>query len=420
VMDCFAGCEEGFDYYYHRNSHTSLVGVRQLAARSHCLASNVETEDWLDGRSKPLEVTDRSRPTLFAYPAQSNMSGERLPLHWAHQLRTSRAHSDTYTLLDAAAFVTTSPLQLGDHVAAPDFLAVSFYKIFGFPDLGALIVRKASSHILEHRKYFGGGTTEMITCFGERPWVMRKEVSLHSRLEDGTIAIRSILALRCAIDVHRQLFGDMADVAKHTSWLAKRMYDRLNALRHANGVPVCDIYKAQDSTYGDRTTQGATIAMNVRKSNGSWMGPYAVGAMLRARNIHVRTGSLCNPAGMACALGLSPDDIGQAYDEGFRCNQKEDIRRGSVLFGMVRVTVGAMSTQEDVEVLADFVEAHLVDHALKDRSNAMVYAVQLPINEKEKASTWETNASSSTVADSAGRRGWWSESTWRMFGRCFS
>jgi molybdenum cofactor sulfurtransferase len=260
----------------------------------------------------------------------------------------------------------------------------------------------------------------MITCFGERPWVMRKEVSLHSRLEDGTIAIRSILALRCAIDVHRQLFGDMADVGKHTSWLAKRMYDRLNALRHANGVPVCDIYKAQDSTYGDRTTQGATIAMNVRKSNGSWVGPYAVGAMLRARNIHVRTGSLCNPAGMACALGLSPDDIGQAYNEGFRCNQQEDIRRGGVLFGMVRVTVGAMSTQEDVDVLADFVEAHLVDHALEDRSNAMVYAVQLPINEKEKALTLETNASSSTVADSPGRRGWWSESTWRMFGRCFS
>jgi hypothetical protein len=87
---------------------------------------------------------------------------------------------------------------------------------------------------------------------------------------------------------------------------------------------------------------------------------------------------------------------------------------------MVRVTVGAMSTQEDVDVLADFVEAHLVDHALEDRSNAMVYAVQLPINEKEKALTLETNASGSTVADSPGRRGWWSESTWRMFGRCFS
>lgn len=44
---------------------------------------------------------------------------------------------------------------------APDFTCLSLYKIFGFPDLGALVVRRASGHILTLRKYFGGGEGDL-------------------------------------------------------------------------------------------------------------------------------------------------------------------------------------------------------------------------------------------------------------------
>ena len=47
-------------------------------------------------------------------------------------------------LLDAAAFAPTQPLDLSQFPA--DFVAVSFYKMFGFPTgLGALLVRPHSS-----------------------------------------------------------------------------------------------------------------------------------------------------------------------------------------------------------------------------------------------------------------------------------
>lgn len=71
VTEGFSGHDEGFDYYYHRNSHTSLVGVRELANRSHCLASNGAVEDWLAGKSAFDEELASQRSTLFAYPAQS-------------------------------------------------------------------------------------------------------------------------------------------------------------------------------------------------------------------------------------------------------------------------------------------------------------------------------------------------------------
>ena len=77
---------------------------------------------------------------LFAYPAQSNMNGHRTPLSWSSRIRES-TNEKIYILLDAAAYAMTAQLDLGDEETAPDFVALSFYKIFGFPDLGALIVR---------------------------------------------------------------------------------------------------------------------------------------------------------------------------------------------------------------------------------------------------------------------------------------
>lgn len=359
VTEGFCGNEEGFDYFYHRNSHTSLVGVRELADRSHCFASELETGDWLAGRCIDSEALRLARPTLFAYPAQSNMNGERLPLDWAGRLRHSLYHPNTYTLLDAAALVSTSPLDLSNHRLAPDFISLSFYKIFGFPDLGALILRKAAGHVFDRRKYFGGGTTEMVTCIGDS-WVARKQSSFHARLEDGTIAIRSILALKCAIDTHRSLFGELGEVSRHTTWLARNLHDRLSSLRHSNGVPVCQIYKAPTSTYGDSSNQGATVTFNIRKGDGSWLGCWHVGSLLRANNIHVRTGNLCNPAGVACALDVDAEWLRAAFDNDFRCNTEVDVLRG-VPIGMVRATLGAMSTRADVDVLVSFIEQHIVE-----------------------------------------------------------
>jgi len=112
------------------------------------------------------------------------MTGRRLPLNWLRKLRHSSAKhlQDVYTLLDAASLAATAQIDLSDVDSAPDFMAVSFYKIFGFPDLGALIVRKKSGHILSWRKYFGGGTVDRLTVMHE-PFVMRKSDHLHEGRE---------------------------------------------------------------------------------------------------------------------------------------------------------------------------------------------------------------------------------------------
>ena len=146
-----------------------LVGVGEVASGgSRFFASDEEVEDWLEGRSCPLgghyDRPKESSLGLFAYPAQSNMNGQRLSLSWAGRVRSSphATHENVYTLLDAAAYVLMAQLDLSDVDMAPDFTIVSFYKVFRFPDLGALIVRKAVGYILQRRRYFGGGTVDMV------------------------------------------------------------------------------------------------------------------------------------------------------------------------------------------------------------------------------------------------------------------
>ena len=299
-------------------------------------------------------------------PHGRNMNGERLPLEWIAKLRLSLHHPNSYSLLDVAALVSTTPIDLSNHLFAPDFITLSFYKIFGFPDLGALIVRKAAGHVFDKRRYFGGGTTEMTTCIKES-WVVRKESSLHARLEDGTIAFRNILALKCAITTHRRLFGRLEEVSKHASWLARILHKRLASMAHDNGAAVCRMYQSKDSSYDHSQTQGPTIALNVRRSNGTYIGPWHVGASLRASGIHVRTGNVCNPGGITCALGMNDEWLRGAFDAGLRCNTEADMLDG-IPVGIVRVTIGAVNTLEDVDALVACLSRDLMEQ--KDRVQA--------------------------------------------------
>ena len=351
----------GFWYGYHKDAHTSLVGARQSAAAGHhCFESDSAVEAWLRGKDSSTG-RDSKTTALFAYPAQSNMNGRRLPLSWSSRLRSSKNFEGRriYTLLDAAALVSSSPLNLRDAASAPDFTVLSFYKIFGFPDLGALIVRKEAEPALQHRRYFGGGTVEMVTCLKEQ-WHIKKATSLHEQLEDGTLPIHSILALNSAISIHRKLFTSMRHISSHTSFLAKRLYDRLSALHHFNGSSVCLIYTDTPSSYNHSQIQGPVIAFNLRNSVGEWVSNAEVEKLAVVKNIQLRTGGLCNPGGIAASLGLDPWDMKENFSAGQRCGNGDGIMRGKPT-GMVRVSLGAMSTMEDISLFIAFIEDFFVE-----------------------------------------------------------
>ncbi|EMC99937.1 hypothetical protein BAUCODRAFT_30361 [Baudoinia panamericana UAMH 10762] len=359
VIECFrdyaATSNTPVWYGYHKDAHTSIVGVRESTKMHRCFTSDEEVDIWINsgglGGPRPRQFG------LFAYPGQSNMTGRRLPLSWPGRIRKSFHKAATYTLLDAAALASTAPLDLSDASTAPDFVALSFYKIFGFPNIGALIVRKASAHVLENRKYFGGGTVEMVITVNDT-WHAKKDTAIHDRLEDGTLPFHSIFALDHAMNVHERLYGanPMKFISHHTAQLAKYLYNGLSGLKHANGLPLCRIYKDEGAVYGDPSVQGATISINVQHADGSLV-PYAqVEEAADGHNIFVRSGSLCNPGGMATYLNWSPAEMKAAFASGHRCSNPVQIMLGKPT-GVVRISLGAMSTASDVQTLLRFLDS---------------------------------------------------------------
>ncbi|RDL34587.1 Molybdenum cofactor sulfurase [Venustampulla echinocandica] len=351
VAEAFRELDEGFSYIYHRDAHTSLVGVRESAVANRCL-DDKGVEEWLSCDDRPPDTTT----TLFAYPAQSNLDGRRLPLSWIKRSRDLRSQGTptTYTLLDASAFVSTAQLDLGDISAAPDFTVLSFYKIFGFPDLGALIVKKDSGRILQKRKYFGGGTVDVVLSVKEQ-WHVLKDHSLHESLEDGTLAFHSIIALGAAIDIHKKLFESMDRIAKHTAFLSQRLYDGLKSLRHANSEPVCVLHSRGFDSKNTRDMQGPIVAFNVRNCQGAWVSNTEIEKLASVRKFHIRSGGLCNPGGVAASLNLEPWEMRQNFSAGFRCGVESDIYAGKIT-GILRASVGAMSTIQDVDAFVSFVD----------------------------------------------------------------
>lgn len=353
VAEALRASPDGFDYVYHEASHTSLVGIREEARNSLCL-DNGQVEDWLRGDC--LSAYDERDPStlLFAYPGQSNMDGARYPLDWSHRPRNldRQSGSSVYTLLDAAALAATSPLHLGNSETAPDFTVVSFSKIFGFPDLGGLIVRRQAEPAFDSRKYFGGGTVDTVTCHKEQ-WHVPKSRHLHERLEDGTLPIHSIIALDVAVRTHGQLFGSMRNVSSHVSYLTRHLRDDLGALCHGNGAPVCEIYSPAPDDLED-PGMGPIIAFNLRSQAGAWVSLTEVEKLAGLKGLHIRTGGVCNPGGVAAALNLQPWEVKRNFSAGFRCGSENDVIAGKPT-GVLRVSLGAMSTISDVDAFTAFI-----------------------------------------------------------------
>ncbi|HEX7556783.1 MAG TPA: aminotransferase class V-fold PLP-dependent enzyme, partial [Leptolinea sp.] len=129
----------GDTYLLTFDNHNSVNGIREFARAkgavihySPVLPPEMQIDD--EKLANFLDFKKTGGNNLFAYPAQSNFSGVQHSLDWIE--RAQKKGWDV--LLDGAAFVPTNYLDLSRY--HPDFVCLSFYKIFGYPTgVGALI-----------------------------------------------------------------------------------------------------------------------------------------------------------------------------------------------------------------------------------------------------------------------------------------
>ena len=274
------------------DNHNSVNGIRSFASRAgadvHYLPLDAELRA---GDPEPsVRGVTVDRPHLFAFPAQSNFSGVRHPLDW---IERAGAHG-FHVLLDAAAFVPTAPLRLDE--VHPDFLCLSFYKMFGFATgAGALVARRQALALLD-RPWFAGGTVDWVsTHHGTHALRAGAEA-----FEDGTPHFLAFDAVCDGLDLLDSL--GMTRIQNRIGDLTTILLHALGALRHPNGRPMVEIYGPQNAN-----GRGGAIAFNVIDVAGSHVPFGHVVASAARERVSLRGGCFCNPGCAESALGMSAD-----------------------------------------------------------------------------------------------------------------
>jgi selenocysteine lyase/cysteine desulfurase len=340
------------------DNHNSVNGMREFArARGAAIRYiplssadlRVGDEDVVAalerGASDRVDGADRAgRHGLFAYPAQSNFSGVQHPLSWV-----DAAHSAGYdVLLDAAAFVPSNRLDLG--AVKPEFVTMSFYKMFGYPTgIGCLLARRDAIARLR-RPWFSGGTIWGASV--HRGW--HRLADDETAFEDGTVNYLAIPDVTTGLEWISDIGIDL--IHRRVGYLTSWLLDRLTGLKHANGTPMVRVYGPR----GNRA-RGGTVAFNFLDARGTVVDERAVARDASAAGISVRTGCFCNPGAAETALGLT----GQAVDGmWWRPFSPPDVRTiddylelvGLPSGGAVRVSFGPVSDISDVERFLAFAE----------------------------------------------------------------
>jgi selenocysteine lyase/cysteine desulfurase len=323
------------------DNHNSVNGVREFARRAGASVQYLALRDDLRLDHPEARLGQSGGAGLFAFPAQSNFSGVLHPLSLV-KFAQSLGH---HVLLDAAAFVPAHPLSL--RVCPADFVAVSFYKILGYPTgVGALVARRDALAVLT-RPWFAGGTVDYASVQLQRHQLR----ALADGFEDGTANFLDIVALEAGF-AFRDRIGARR-IADHVMELTAELFEGLRSLEHRDGAPLVRIYGE-----GDR---GATITFNVIDREGR---PVPFGLVEHRANgagVQVRGGCFCNPGAAEAAFRLDARQVAHCLDglgEGFSLPALQRCLGPDVTAGAVRASIGVANNRRDVrralDVIASF------------------------------------------------------------------
>jgi molybdenum cofactor sulfurtransferase len=338
------------------DNHNSVNGIREFARTKGAPVSYIPVtppdlrvdDDELAthlGRSAGRGDPEGNRG-LFAYPAQSNFSGVQHPLEWIPEAQAMGWD----VLLDAAAFAPTNRLDLGRW--RPDFVALSFYKMFGYPTgIGCLIARKPALAKLRRPWYAGGTITFSSVRAAQRSGGGFYRSPGPAGFEDGTLDYLGIPAV--GIGLRHLASVGMETVHTRVTCLTAWLLDRLTGMSHTNGAPMVRIYGPTDARL-----RGASIALNLHDPSGRLVDSRLVERRANGLMVSLRRGCHCNPGAGEAALGIPEAEMAGYFKNKDRLTYEEflHIIDGRTA-GVARVSFGIASTFSDAYRFAEFVES---------------------------------------------------------------
>lgn len=333
----------GDNYLLTFDNHNSVNGIREFARSKGATVTYIPVIA-PNLRADPRELAKRLRlahpkdNNLFAFPAQSNFSGVQHPLEWI-DLAQSKGWD---VLLDAAAFVPTNRLDLSRW--HPDYVSISFYKIFGYPTgVGCLLARKSALQKLR-RPWYAGGTITFSSVMGFNHYLTPGAAAF----EDGTVNYLSIPGVEIGLNHIESIGMDLIHtrVMCLTGWLI----DQLLALRHSNGRPVIELYGPPNTEM-----RGSTVQVNFFDRDGKLIDCNDVEALANGERISLRAGCHCNPGAREIALGFTQAEMAACFKDKDRLSYEQFLAGiEAKKTGALRASIGLVTTFADVYQYVQF------------------------------------------------------------------
>ncbi|MEX1001102.1 MAG: aminotransferase class V-fold PLP-dependent enzyme [Crocinitomicaceae bacterium] len=326
------------------DNHNSVNGIREYCKSKggEYTYVSVQYEDLqIDSNdlNTHLNHFQDKKNKLFAYPAQSNVSGVKHSLEWIEKAQSKGWD----VLLDAAAFVPTSELNLS--IVKPDFVSISFYKIFGYPTgIGCLLIKKSKFNKLK-KPWFAGGTVTLAGVISPSHYLADN----HEKFENGTINYLDIPALKIGLDYIESI--GMKRINERVTSLINYLYSGLVGLKHNNAEKQLNIFGPKD-----RENVGGTIIMTFLNPDNTPVPFEAVEQMANNKMISIRSGCFCNPGIDEINNCLSTEELSGYFTSRDKGNYYDMITFLNKMRGATRVSVGIATTKKDLDTFIGFVK----------------------------------------------------------------
>lgn len=343
VGECFP-FDENSAFTLLTDNHNSVNGIREYAKSKGANVTYVPVNE------KDLRINDDSLnealsqnvegKKLFAFPAQSNVSGVKHNLKWIEVAKRKGWN----VMLDAAAFVPSSPLNLKE--VQPDFVSVSFYKIFGFPTgIGCLLVRKDAFDLLQKR-WFAGGNVSFVSVKRTSHYFQAD----HERFENGTINYLEIPAIKTGLEFIESI--GMNKIQERVASLSQYLCDALDKQTHSNGTKIVHRLGC-----ADRSNHGGTIIMTFINPDGTQVPFEVIEAMSSDIGISLRAGCFCNPGLDEVNSCVLEETLVMNISEIDQNGIDSTIQNFKKVRGAIRVSVGIATVKKDLDAFLSFVKS---------------------------------------------------------------
>jgi molybdenum cofactor sulfurtransferase len=349
VGESYPFCE-GSKYVLTYDNHNSVNGIRDFCNKKKGTTLPIPSyfEDlYIDKEALNIafENTDKTLNNLFAFPAQSNASGVQYDLNLIAEAQSKGFD----VLLDAAAFVPTSRLDLKKY--QPEFVSLSFYKIFGYPTgIGCLFIKKSVFAKLE-KPWFAGGTVSMVSIITPERFLVEN----HERFEDGTLNYNNIPAVKLGLDFIDKIGMDR--IHNRVKSLAKFLFDGLINSVHDNGNPIVHIFGPKNFD-----NRGSNIFMNFFDAQGDKIPFDEVIHLTNSLNISIRSGCFCNPGIDEINYCITNAQMSAYFSDRTKGDYEDMAKFLGMIRGAIRVSVGMATNHADLNTFLQFV------HSLKNRN----------------------------------------------------